>query len=149
AGVIRQVTEGKTYIVGESIADQLANADTLLHGTRDEPPMYFVALDDGEVIGWVNLEGRDVEKLRHVVYLTMGLLDEYRGLGIGSALMERAVSWAAEQGYRKVSSNIPATNDPAIDFLEKNGWEVVATRPDHYLVDGQPVDEVQLDRWVA
>jgi GNAT superfamily N-acetyltransferase len=146
AGVIRQVTAGERYIVGESVEDQLAHADTLLHDTPDEPPTYFVALVDGEVIGWVTLEAPEVEKLRHVVYLTMGLLDEYRGLGIGSTLMERAVDWAGTHGYRKVSSNIPATNDSAVEFLEDHGWSVSAVRPDHYLIDDQPVDEVLLDR---
>lgn len=32
AGVVRQVIEGETYIVGESIVDQLADADTLFLG---------------------------------------------------------------------------------------------------------------------
>jgi ribosomal protein S18 acetylase RimI-like enzyme len=149
AGVIRQVTAGKTYIVGERIDDQLSDVETLLHGPRDEPPMYFVALDGSEVVGWVNLDRPSGEKLRHVVALTMGLLDEYRGLGIGSALLERAVDWAAEHGFRKVASEVPSTNAPAIDFLEKHGWDVVATRPDHYLIEDRLVDEVQLDRWVA
>jgi L-amino acid N-acyltransferase YncA len=146
AGVIRQVIAGETYIVGESIVDQLADADTLLHGDDNSPPMYFVALVDGEVIGWVHLESRNVQKLDHVVYLTMGLLDEYRGLGIGGKLMDRAVTWASERGYRKVSSNVPATNDSAIDFLEQNGWEREGVRPDHYHIDGQFVDEVLLSR---
>lgn len=149
AGVVRQVTAGKTYIVGERVGDQLANVDTLLHGDRDEPPVYFVALVDGEVIGWVSLADDGGEKLRHVVWLTMGLLDEYRRLGIGGALLDRAVAWAAEHGYHKVASDVPATNQPAVDFLDREGWEVVATRPDHYLIDGRLVDEVQLDRPVG
>jgi ribosomal protein S18 acetylase RimI-like enzyme len=144
AGVIWQVIEGETYIVGESIMDQLADADTLLHGDSADTPMYFVALVDGEVIGWVHLEGRDIQKLEGVVYLTMGLLDEYRGLGIGSRIMDRACTWAGEYGYRKVSSNVPATNDSAIEFLETNGWEREGVRPDHYRIDGDTVDEVLL-----
>jgi ribosomal protein S18 acetylase RimI-like enzyme len=144
AGVVRQVIEGETYIVGETIRDQLADADTLLHGDSASTPMYFVALVDGEVIGWVHLEGRAVEKLDGVVYLTMGLLDEYRGLGIGSRLMQRACAWANHYGYRKVSSNVPATNGSAIDFLRTNGWEQEATRPNHYEIDGDTVDEVLL-----
>jgi ribosomal protein S18 acetylase RimI-like enzyme len=146
AGVIRQVIEGETYIVGESIMDQLADADTLLHGDTASLPMYFVALVDGEVIGWVHLEGRNVQKLDGVAYLTMGLLDEYRGLGIGGKLMDRAVTWADEHGYRKVSSNVPASNDSAIEFLEANGWEREGVRPDHYSIDGRLVDEVLLSR---
>ncbi len=144
AGVIRQVIEGETYIVGESIMDQLADADTLLHRDSSTLPMYFVALVDGEVIGWVHLEGRDISKLDGVAYLTMGLLDEYRGLGIGSQLLNHATRWADEYGYRKVSSNVPASNESAIDFLVRAGWEREGTRPDHYLIEGQPVDEVLL-----
>lgn len=147
AGVIRQVTAGRTYIVGESVADQLAHADTLLHGDPEEPPIYFVAIVDGEVIGWANLERRDEVKLREVAYLTVGLLDEYRGLSIGSTLLDRAVSWAGQHGFRKVASNIPATNESAIAFLEDNGWEVEAVRPDHYTIDGRPVDEVLVATW--
>jgi GNAT superfamily N-acetyltransferase len=146
AGVIRQVTEGETYIVGESVEDELSNADSLLDDSGG-PPTYFVALVDGEVIGWTSLKEPGVEKLEHIVYLTMGLLDEYRGYGIGSALMERAVTWAGTHGYRKVSSNIPTTNQNAIEFLETHGWDTVAVRPDHYLIDDQLVDEVLLDRW--
>jgi GNAT superfamily N-acetyltransferase len=144
AGVIRQVTAGETYIVGESVADQLAHADTLLHGDPEEPPTYFVAIVDGEVIGWANLERRSEAKLREVAYLTMGLLDEYRGLSIGATLLERAVGWAAQHGFRKVASNIPATNESAIQFLEDNGWEVEAVRPAHYTIDGDHVDEVMV-----
>jgi ribosomal protein S18 acetylase RimI-like enzyme len=144
AGVIRQVIEGETYIVGETIVDQLADADTLLHGNSASTPMYFVALVDGEVIGWVHLEGKAVRKLDGVVYLTMGLLDEYRGLGIGGRLMQRACTWADEYGYRKVSSNVPATNESAIDFLTANGWEREGVRPNHYEIDGNTVGEVLL-----
>ena len=146
AGVIRQVIEGETYIVGESVSDQLSNVDSILHGDSGTIPIYFVALVDGEVIGWVQLNGKAAKKLDHVVYLTMGLLDEYRGLGIGERLMNRAITWADEYGYRKVASNIPATNDSAIEFLEENGWEQVGVRPNHYEIDGTLVDEVLLDR---
>lgn len=147
AGVIRQVTAGRTYIVGESVTDQLAHADTLLHGEPDELPTYFVALVDGEVIGWVTLERRAEEKLREVAYLTMGLLDEYRGLGIGGTLLDRAVRWAGVHGFRKVASNVPATNEAAIGFLEENDWAVEAVRPDHYTIENRPVDEVLVATW--
>ena len=53
----------------------------------------------------------------------MGLLDEYRRLGISSRLMGRACDWASEYGYRRVSSSMPATNKGAIEFLTTNGWE--------------------------
>jgi GNAT superfamily N-acetyltransferase len=147
AGVIRQVTAGETYLVGESVEDQLSNAAALLEGDPEETPAYFVALVEDEVIGWASLV-ESGEKLPHVVYLTMGLLDEYRGLGIGSALLDQTLSWAGKHGYRKASSNVPATNPDAIDFLVQNEWDEVARRPEHYEIGGQYVDEVLLDRWI-
>jgi ribosomal protein S18 acetylase RimI-like enzyme len=144
AGVVRQVIESETYIVGESVMGQLPDADELLRQSPGAPPKYFLALVDGEVIGWVHLEQRDVDKLDHVVYLTMGLLDEYRGLGIGTKLNDRAVTWAGASGYEKVSSNVPATNASAINFLEKHGWVREGVRPDQYHIDGEFVDEVLL-----
>ena len=144
AGVVRQVTETETDIVGESVMDQLPDADELVARSRSSPPKYFVALVDGEVIGWIHLEQRDIDKLSHVVYLTMGLLDEYRGLGIGTKLNDRAISWAGASGYEKVSSNVPATNESAVNFLEKHGWVKEGLRPDQYTIDGTFVDEVLL-----
>lgn len=147
AGVIRQVLDGETYLVGQSFSDQLADVDTLVHGDPNLPPTYFVAVHDGEVVGWVNLDAPENDRLSHGVELTMGLLDEFRGYGIGSALLDRAVSWAGSHGYRKVFSNVPASNEPAVEFLEANGWDVEAVRPDHYLIDGDLVDEVLVARW--
>lgn len=147
AGVIRQVLAGETYLVGQSFSDQFADVDTLVHRDPDNPPTYFVAVHDGEVVGWVTLDTREDDRLSHGVELTMGLLDEFRGYGIGSALLDRAVSWAGAHGYRKVFSNVPASNEPAVEFLEANGWEVEAVRPNHYLVDDALVDEVLVARW--
>ena len=40
--------------------------------------------------------------------------------------------------------SIPASNDPAIEFLEANGWEIEAIREDHYKIDDEYIDEVML-----
>lgn len=147
AGVIRQVLAGETYLVGKSVADQLADIDALVRGDPDVPPRYFVAVHDGEVVGWVTLGAPENDRLSHGVELTMGLLDEFRGYGIGSALLDRAVSWAGAHGFRKVFSDVPASNQAAVEFLEANGWDVEAVRPNHYVIDDTLVDEVQVARW--
>lgn len=104
---------------------------------------------DDEVIGWVHLDAPELEKLRHTAELTVGVRSDYRERGIGSRLLDRGLEWAGEQGYHKVYQSIPATNDAAVAFLEEHGWTVEATREDHYLVDGDYVDEVMLAKDVA
>jgi hypothetical protein len=54
------------------------------------------------------------------------------------------MAWAEEESCIKVYQSLPATNDEALELLDEHVWEREATRADHYRVEGELVDEVQL-----
>jgi len=143
-GAIRQVAAEKTYIVAESVADEVDHESALLRHNELESRMFFVATVGKEVVGWVHLNAPELEKLSHTAELTVGVLEEYRGNGIGSHLLERGLEWAASNGYEKVYQSVPSTNQAAIGFLEAHGWETEAVREDHYKLGGDYVDEVMM-----
>lgn len=143
-GVIRNVAEEGTYIEAETVADLLDHEEVILRHNDVQSRMVFVATVDDEVVGWVHLDLPEMEKLSHTAVLTVGLLSDHRGNGIGSALLDRGVGWADDHGFEKLYNSVPATNEAAIDFLESRGWEVEAVREDHYRIDGDYVDEVML-----
>ncbi|WP_049927159.1 GNAT family N-acetyltransferase [Halopiger goleimassiliensis] len=143
-GAIRQVAEERTYIEAESVADEIDHQDALLRHNDIESRMFFVATVEGEVVGWVHLYAPEIEKLSHTAELTVGVLEEYRGHGIGSHLLSRGLEWAGSNGYEKVYQSVPSTNEEAIAFLEGHGWETEAVRENHYKLDGDYVDEVMM-----
>jgi len=143
-GVIRQVAQEGTYIEAETVADLLDHEEVILRHNEVRSRMVFVACVDDEVVGWVHLDLPEMEKLEHTAVLTVGLLPEYRGHGIGEALLDRAFRWACEHGFEKLYNSVPATNEDAISFLEAHGWETEAIRENHYRIDGEYVDEVML-----
>ena len=143
-GVIRQVAEEKRYIVAESVAEMIDHQNVLLRHNEVESRIFFVALVGDEVVGWAHIEAQEMDKLRHTARLTFGVMDEYRGHGIGTRLFERALGWASDNGYEKIYQSIPATNEVALEFLEDKGCEVEAAREDHYKIDGEYVDEMML-----
>ncbi len=143
-GAIRQVAEAGTYIVAETVADEIDHQDALLRHNEIESRMFFVATVGEEVVGWVHIHGSELEKLSHTAELTVGVIDEYRGRGIGSHLLNRGLGWAASQGYERVYQSVPATNEEAIAFLEEQGWETEAVREDHYKINGHYTDEVMM-----
>jgi RimJ/RimL family protein N-acetyltransferase len=53
----------------------------------------FLALVDDEAVGWVSGETEEDGRIE----LGMGIVDGYRGRGIGSALMESVIAWAGER----------------------------------------------------
>jgi len=143
-GAIRRVAEEGRYIVAESVADVVDHEEVLLRHNEIESRMFFVATVDEEVVGWVHLRGAELEKLAHTAELTVGVLAEYRGHGVGSHLLERGLEWAASSGYEKIYNSVPSSNVDAIAFLAAHGWETEAVREDHYHIDDEYVDEVMM-----
>ncbi|WP_254838282.1 GNAT family N-acetyltransferase [Natronomonas marina] len=142
-GVMKQVADEKRYIVAEDVAKQLAGDSALMREDLDHR-RFFVGTIDEEVVAWCGVERPHLEKLAHNAELTLGVLEEYRSDGIGSRLMERALSWAEARGFHKVYNSVPATNAAGIEFLEDHGWNTEAIRRDHYRIDGAFVDEVMM-----
>ncbi|MFC4449911.1 bifunctional helix-turn-helix transcriptional regulator/GNAT family N-acetyltransferase [Halorussus aquaticus] len=143
-GAIRRVAEQGSYIVAESVADEIDHDEALLRHNEIESRMFFVATVGDEVVGWVHLYAPELDKLAHTAELTVGVLADYRGHGVGSHLLERGLEWAASNGYEKVYQSVPSANDDAIAFLEEHGWETEAVRENHYKIDDDYVDEVMM-----
>ncbi|RQG86209.1 GNAT family N-acetyltransferase [Natrarchaeobius halalkaliphilus] len=143
-GAIRQVATEKTYIEAESVADEIDHQEALLRHNELESRMFFVATVERAVVGWVHLHAPELEKLGHTAELTVGVLEEYRGHGIGSHLLARGLQWAGSNGYEKVYQSVPSSNEEAIAFLEEHDWGTEAIRKNHYKLDGHYADEVMM-----
>ncbi|WP_257297642.1 GNAT family N-acetyltransferase [Haloarchaeobius sp. FL176] len=147
-GVVETIAAEDAYAVARRLADQVAREDVLLRHNESGNRVFFVATVNDEAVGWLHVEAISSPMMDHTAELTVGVLEEYRGHGLGSTLMERGLHWAREQDLLKVSQSLPATNERAIEFLEDAGWSVESTREGHYRVDDELVDEVQLAVWL-
>jgi ribosomal protein S18 acetylase RimI-like enzyme len=143
-GAIRRAIGAKTYVDAETVADVVDSEGVLLRHNELESRIFFVACVEDEVVGWVHLKHPEIDKLNHTAELTLGVLAEYRGVGIGSHLLERGLEWAASHGYEKIYNSVPSTNEEGIAFLETHGWETEAVREGHYKLDGEYIDEVMM-----
>ena len=143
-GAIRQAIGGGAYVNAETVADVVDSEGVLLRHNELESRIFFVACVNDEVVGWVHLKHPELEKLSHTAELTVGVLEEYRGNGIGSHLLERGLEWAGSQGFGRIYNSIPASNEGAIGFLNGRGWTEEARREDHYRMNGDYIDEVMM-----
>ncbi|MFP4625938.1 MAG: N-acetyltransferase family protein [Natronomonas sp.] len=143
-GAIRSALSDRTYVDGEAIADVVDYENVLLRHNDLKSRIFFVASVRGDVVGWVHIDAPEIETLSHTAQLTVGVIEAYRGRGIGSKLHERGVAWADEHGFEKLYNSVPSTNEAAIEFLRARGWDVEAIREDHYRIDDEYVDEVMM-----
>jgi RimJ/RimL family protein N-acetyltransferase len=91
--------------------------------------LMLVASNGREIVGWVTLFRAQAEFLRHTGQLGMGVIRDYRGVGLGTAFMSYALQWAADNGIEKVNLGVRASNERAKAFYYKfgfvqEGWRV-------------------------
>lgn len=143
-GAIQDITDKRTYAVGEELADELRYENTVTRHNSVWSRVFFIATVDEYAVGWSHLDLPHSDKLRETAQLTVGVRDEFRGYGIGKQLLNRALEWAEANDYRKVYNSVAATNMNAVTFLEAQGWEREAVREDHFTIGDKQVDEVML-----
>jgi ribosomal protein S18 acetylase RimI-like enzyme len=143
-GAIRAAIGGGEYVDAETVADVVDSEGVLLRHNELESRIFFVACINDDVVGWVHLKHPEVEKLSHTAELTLGVLERYRGHGIGSQLLARGTEWAASNGYEKLYNSVPSTNKDAIEFLEAHDWGTEAVREDQYKFGDEYADEVMM-----
>ncbi len=87
--------------------------------------LYLIAESEGTLVGSLNCNGGRRRATRHVAELGMSVAKEWRGRGIGSRLMARAVEWARGTGIiLRLQLYVYVENAPAIHLYEKFGFVV-------------------------
>lgn len=105
------------WIGGEAPIDREARRARRLERFRRGENFELVAEADGRIIGELG-----VEVIHGRGDLGMHLLSEFRGQGIGSAMMARAIEWARQQGLAKLSLEVWPHNERAIALYQKFGF---------------------------
>ena len=107
----------------------------------------FVAMDNDEVVGWIGITFPDIPPLAHSGTLVMGILPEYRRQGIGSRLLERAVSFAFEDENRsRIQLEVIKDNEAAITFYTKHGFSIEGIAERAILLEDEYKDIVHMAR---
>uniref|UniRef100_A0A7N0UD02 N-acetyltransferase domain-containing protein n=1 Tax=Kalanchoe fedtschenkoi TaxID=63787 RepID=A0A7N0UD02_KALFE len=67
-----------------------------------------------------------------VYIMTLGVLAPYRGLGIGSKLLNHVIDLSMKQNVSEIYLHVQTNNEDAINFYKKFGFEITATIQNYY-----------------
>lgn len=124
AELFAAVAEERSGIASEPPVD--VDARTIQFSASVAESMVAVAGD--RVIGMIH-----VEVSRHGFGEFGMLVDrEWRGHGVGSALIQAAIGWARDQGLHKLSLEVFMHNTAAIALYRKCGFVEEGRRVNHY-----------------
>lgn len=105
----------------------------------------FVVVESGTdtVFGHVNLRGGHLKVGLHRCELGLGLELAYRGQGLGTLLMQKAIAFAkAQPELHWIDLSTFAINTPARTLYQKLGFSEVGIIPDRFRIQDESIADV-------
>lgn len=127
--------EGRWFV---RLPDELPDVDAierdLVRFQQSDNSAWFVArLPEAPVAGMLVLAGGNLRRTRHVARLELMVDRRHRGRGLGAALLDHALAWAAgSQQLTKISLAVYADNERAIALYRSRGFAVEGRRVGEY-----------------
>lgn len=106
----------------------------------------LVARDDDELVGLVTGTRGSHPSRRGVIEIGIGVRATHRGRGIGFALLAALERWALSTSCHRLSLHVVTSNTAAIALYRKIGFVVEGTLKANAILDGHPLDELQMGK---
>lgn len=148
-----KIIEEKIYMLrqpGEAVytkESEVKNIENLLKG---EGTLYLVAEVENDVAGYLDFRNGGLKITKHAGSLSLYILKEWRGIGIGELLLNALIEWAEKNPLiEKVTLNVFSTNIRAMNLYKKLGFIEEGRCPkDMKLEDGTYMDSVLMYKFV-
>jgi ribosomal-protein-alanine N-acetyltransferase len=103
-------------------------SERVLEGEMKNPNSIFFVAEETELVGYIGMQ--------HILdegYLANVAVDSaYRRSGVGTALLQRLLAFAQQEKLAFITLEVRQSNQPAIRFYQKYGFEVVGRRRNFY-----------------
>ncbi len=88
----------------------------------------LVADFNGKVVGYVTVMdmGEDAK------VMSIAVKKEFRGMGIGSKLMDEAINWCKIRGKKRLLLEVRISNFVAQNLYKKKGFRIIGITPKYY-----------------
>lgn len=138
---------GATVIWNEVVAEGMSfPGDQLLEEEKvyqmfQQQTEVVCAMENEQVVGLYILHPNNIGRCSHIANASYGVKKEFRGTGIGKALVQDSLKRAADNGFMGLQFNaVVATNYSAIRLYLSLGFAVIGTikngyrfKDDHYV----------------
>ncbi len=114
----------------------------------DPASLLLAATLEGRLVGNLGLRPDPHGASARVVVLGMSVAADVRGAGVGTALLEKALTWARARGFMKVTLSVFPHNRRAIAFYERHGFVTEGVRRRQFMREGRALDDMLMARFL-
>jgi ribosomal protein S18 acetylase RimI-like enzyme len=130
------IAKEKKYLASTEAHPLESTRNFILANIKAGTP-HFVAVENGNVIGWCDIIRESIPTFSHTGTLAMGLKASYRGQGIGRSLLLAALQQAKAINLEKVELTVFESNVSALGLYKKEGFKIEGKKERKFKVDGR------------
>ena len=108
--------------------------------SKNDRDVMFVAVKDGEIVGNGIIECERVKRYNHRATLSITVIRDFWGLGVGSRLMEMMIDFARKKNIDVISLEVRADNYRAVKLYQKFGFETIGTYKKYFKINEEFYD---------
>ena len=103
----------------------------------------------GTLVGMTGIwKGSRVKEARAASIWGVYVCQDWRGLGLSTALVNAALDWARSQAVKIVRLTVMCENAPAVRCYLRNGFTITGLSVGEIEWEGQFYDEILMCRWL-
>lgn len=108
---------------------------------ESENSTIFVAENNNVLVGYLLAIGGNARRREHSAYIVIGIVEDYRGQGVGRKLFKELEQWASNHNIQRLELTVVTRNEGGLALYKKTGFEIEGTKKQSLFIDGEFVDE--------
>jgi GNAT superfamily N-acetyltransferase len=107
----------------------IAHVETFLAARTNERELFVAVVPRAGVVGWIGAHASaPLTASKHAVVDGLVVEDEYRGVRVGEALLQRVEAWARARECTAVRLRANVVRERAHEFYRRHGYAVLKTQ---------------------
>lgn len=133
-------TSNMLFEAGERPND-ISRVINSIDSNRETGSVVFLVYIEEKCVGFLVANRSNLKRIRHRAYIVIGVLNDYQGKGIGTALFDKLIEWAEGNNIKRLELTVMTHNHAAIKLYKKYGFEIEGIKKCSMFVNNTYVDE--------
>lgn len=141
-------TDFRLYEPGERKTTEDEEIEEIEKVLNNKNSIILVAEDNNNLIGYLWANGRNQNRVRHSIYVSIGILQSHAGKGIGTKLFQELENWAIKNKIHRIELTVMDYNIRAINLYKKMGFQKEGIKRDSLFVNGHYVNDIYMAKLI-
>lgn len=103
---------------------------------------------NNKLVGYLGAYGRSQAKIKHITTISIGILQEYVGIGIGTMLFEKLEEWAKSKKIHRLELTVMENNPSGQALYKKMGFEIEGIKRDSICINDKYINDIYMSKLI-